>query len=184
VHHITYAAVFPPRHAFFSTLLSSPFRTIAYQRRFQVMNRTADAFDCLSLAVMTYPVSKFLGKMTATSSPGFKEFSAPFLKCAYPGNEKDENVIVPYLANLFHIALSKKRIPACWKKPRSTPFTKKALSLTPTTTACWLWLGLCIDCTPTSWKNWWPCGVLRAEKFLTSNLASTQTVAQSSLCLF
>jgi hypothetical protein len=70
--------------------------------------------------------------------PLFEEFSAPFLKYAYPGDEKNKNVIVPYLANLFHVALSEKRIPACWKKPRSPPFTKKALSLIPTTTACWL----------------------------------------------
>ena len=41
----------------------------------QGMNRTADAFDCLSLAVMTCLVSKFLGKMIASSSPGFEEFS-------------------------------------------------------------------------------------------------------------
>jgi hypothetical protein len=44
----------------------------------QGMNRTADAFYCLSLAVMTCLVSKFLGKMNASFSPGFKKFSAPF----------------------------------------------------------------------------------------------------------
>ena len=104
----------------------------------QGMNRTADAFDCPSLAVMTYLVSKFLGKMNASSSPVFEEFSAPFLKYAYLCNEKDKNVIVPYLANLFHVALGEKRIPACWKKAKIPPFTKKALSLIPTTTACWL----------------------------------------------
>ena len=147
------------------------------------MNRIADAFDCPSLAVMTGLVTKFLGKMNASSSPDFEEFSAPFLKYAYPGNEKDKNVIVPYLANLFHVALSEKRIPARLKK-QSPPFTKKALSLVPTTTARWLWVGLCIDCTPTFWENWWPSGALRTEKFLTRNLASIQTVAQSSLCLF
>jgi len=80
---------------------------------------------CPSLAVMTCLVSKFLGRMTASSSPGFEDSSAPFLKYAYPGDEKDKNVIVPYLANLFHVALSEKRIPACWKKPRSPPFTKR-----------------------------------------------------------
>jgi hypothetical protein len=51
--------------------------------------------------------------MIAFSSPGFEEFSAPYLKYAYPGDEKDRNVIVPYLANLFHVALSEKCIPAC-----------------------------------------------------------------------
>jgi len=107
-------------------------------RILQGMSRTADAFDCLSLAVMTCLVSKFLGKMTASSSPGFEELSAPFLKYAYLGYEKDKNVIVPYLANLFHVALGEKRIPACWKKAKIPPFTKKALSLIPTTTACWL----------------------------------------------
>jgi hypothetical protein len=45
-----------------------------------------------------------LGKIIASSSPGFEEVSAPFLKYAYPGDEKDKNVIVPYLANLFHVA--------------------------------------------------------------------------------
>jgi len=88
---------------------------------------------------MTYLVSKFLGKMIASSSPGFEEFSAPFLKYAYPGDEKDKIVIVPYLASHFHVALSEKRIPACWKKVKiPPPFTKKVLSLIPTTTACWL----------------------------------------------
>jgi len=90
------------------------------------MNRTADAFDCPSLAVMTCLVSKFLGQMTASSSPGFEDFSAPFLKYAYLGDEKDKNVIVPYLANLFHVALSEKRIPACWEKAKISPLYKKA----------------------------------------------------------
>ena len=85
------------------------------------MNRTADAFDYPSLAVMTSLVSIFWGKMTASSSPGFEDFSAPFLKYAYPGNETDENVIKPYLTNLFHVALSEKRIPACWKKSQDLP---------------------------------------------------------------
>ena len=74
--------------------------------------------------------------MIASSSPGFEEFSAPFLKYAYPGDEKDKNVIVPYLANLFHVALSEKHV------------------------------------------------ALSEKKFLTRNLASIQTVARSSLCLF
>ena len=49
----------------------------------QGMNRTADAFDCPSLA-MTCLVSKFLGKMIASSSPGFEEFSAPFFEVRLP----------------------------------------------------------------------------------------------------
>ena len=73
--------------------------------------------------------------MIASSSPGFEEFSAPFLKYAYPGDEKDKNVIVPYLANLFHVALSEKRIPACWKKakldPKISPLYKKGSKLDP-----------------------------------------------------
>ena len=64
------------------------------------MSRTADAFDCPSFAVMTSLVSKFLGKMTASSSPALKKFSAPYLKYAYPSNETDENVIKPYLTIL------------------------------------------------------------------------------------
>jgi len=48
----------------------------------QGMNRTADAFDCPSLAVMMCPVSKFLGKIIDDCSPGFEEFSAPILKYA------------------------------------------------------------------------------------------------------
>jgi len=64
------------------------------------------------------PGLQILGKMIASSSPGFEEFSDPFLKYAYPGDEKDKNVIVPYLANLFHVALSEKRIPVCWIKAK------------------------------------------------------------------
>ena len=55
-----------------------------------------------------------------------------------PGDVKDKHVIIPYLANLFHVALSEKRILACWKKAKISPLYKKALSLIPTTTACWL----------------------------------------------
>ena len=95
------------------------------------MSRTADAFDCPSLAVMTCLVSKLLGKMTASSSPGFEDFSAPLLKYAYPGDEKDKNVIVPYLANLFHVALSEKRIPACWKTAKISPLYKNGSKLDP-----------------------------------------------------
>ena len=95
-----------------------------------------DAFDCPSLAVMTCLVSKFsVGKKNASSSPGSEESSAPFLKYTYPNNEKNKNVVVSYLANLFHVALGEKRIPACWKKAKIPPFTKKALSLIPTITA-------------------------------------------------
>ena len=92
------------------------------------MNRTANAFDCPSLAVMTCLVSKFLGKMIASSSPGFE---APFLKYAYPGDEKDKNVIVPYLAKLFHVALSEKRLPACWRQAKISPLYKKGSKLDP-----------------------------------------------------
>ena len=70
------------------------------------------------------------------------------------------------------------------KNSRSFPFTKKALSLIPTTTSCWLWVGLWIDCTPSFWENWRPNGVLRTDKFLTRNFAFIQTVAQFSLCFF
>ena len=45
----------------------------------QGMNRTVDAFDCPSFAVMTCLVSKFLGKMNASSSPGFEEFNVGLL---------------------------------------------------------------------------------------------------------
>ena len=69
--------------------------------------------------------------MNASSSPGFEELSDPFLKYAYPGNEKDKNAIAPYLANLFHVALSEKRIPACWKKAKISPLYKKGSKLDP-----------------------------------------------------
>ena len=84
------------------------------------------------VSFMTCLVSIFLGnKMNAYSSPGFEEHSAPSLNYAYPGNEEDENVIVPYLANLFHVALSEKRIPACWKKAKISPLYKKGSKLDP-----------------------------------------------------
>ena len=40
-------------------------------------------------------------------------------------------MIVPYLANLFHVALSEKRIPACWKKAKISPLYKKGSKLDP-----------------------------------------------------
>ena len=40
-------------------------------------------------------------------------------------------MIVPYLANLFHVALSEKRVPACWKKAKISPLYKKASKLDP-----------------------------------------------------
>ena len=53
------------------------------------------------------------------------------------------NVIVPYLINLFHVALRENIFLLVGKKPRSPPFTKKALSLIPTTTACcWLYANI------------------------------------------
>jgi hypothetical protein len=61
----------------------------------QGMSRTADAFDCPSLVVMACLVSTFLGKTNASSSPGFEDFSAPFLKYAYPGDEKDKKCDCP-----------------------------------------------------------------------------------------
>ena len=77
------------------------------------------------------PGLHYLGRMTASSSPGFEDFPAPFLKYAYPGDEKDKNVIVPYPANLFHVALSEKRIPACWEKAKISPLYKKGSKLDP-----------------------------------------------------
>ena len=65
---------------------------LGHGRTLQGVNRTADAFDCPSLAVMMCLVSNFLGKMSASSSPGFEEFSAPFLKYSYPGNEKERKM--------------------------------------------------------------------------------------------
>jgi len=44
---------------------------------------------------------------------------------------KIKNLIVPYLANLFHAALSEKRIPACWKKAKISPLYKKGSKLNP-----------------------------------------------------
>ena len=80
---------------------------------------------------MTCLLFKFLGEKNASFSPGFEEISAPFLKYAYPGNEKDKNVIVSYLANLFHVAVSEKHIPACWKKFKIFPLYKKGSKLDP-----------------------------------------------------
>jgi len=87
------------------------------------------------------------------SSPGFEDFSAPFLKYAYPGDEKDKNVIVPYLANLFHVALSEKRIPACREKAKISPLYKKGSKLDPDNYRMLAVTGLCIDSTPIFWKN-------------------------------
>ena len=69
--------------------------------------------------------------MNASSSPGSEESSAPFLKYTYPNNEKNKNVVVSYLANLFHVALSEKRVPACWKKVKISPLYNEGSKLDP-----------------------------------------------------
>ena len=143
-----------------------------------------DAFDCPSLAVMTCLVSKFLDKMNASSSPAFEEFAAPFLKYAYPVDEKNNFVTVPYLANLFHVALSEKHIPACWKKSKISPLYKKGSKLDPNNYRMLTVSGTLYRLYAKFWENWWPSRVLRTEKLLTRNLASIQTVARFSLCLF
>jgi hypothetical protein len=63
--------------------------------------------------------------MNASSSPGFEELSDPFLKYAYPGNEKDKNAIAPYLANLFHVALSEKHSCLLEISPDLPPLQKR-----------------------------------------------------------
>jgi hypothetical protein len=148
----------------------------------QGMNRTADAFDCPSLAVMTCLVSKFLREMIAYSSPGFEEFSAPFFKYAYPGDEKDNNAIAPYVASFFHVALSEKRIPAYWEKAKISPLYKKGSKLDPNNyrmlAVSGTLYGLYTSILRELVTKW--C----VENRLTRNLASIQTVARSSLCLF
>jgi hypothetical protein len=58
-------------------------------------------------------------------------FLTVFLRYAYPGYGKDKNMSVPCLANLFHVALSEKCIPACWKQAKISPLCKKGSKLDP-----------------------------------------------------
>ena len=48
-----------------------------------------------------------------------------------PTSEAKYPYLSTYLANLFHVALSEKRIPACWKKAKISPLYKKGSKLDP-----------------------------------------------------
>jgi hypothetical protein len=68
--------------------------------------------------------------MNASSSSSSENFSV-FSLYTYPNDGIDKNVIVPCLANLFHVALSEKCIPACWKQAKISPLCKKGSKLDP-----------------------------------------------------
>jgi hypothetical protein len=58
--------------------------------------------------------------MNASSSPGFEEFSAPFLKC-------DCSLPDQPLSCCFE----REHIPTCWKKAKISPLYKKGSKLDP-----------------------------------------------------
>jgi len=70
--------------------------------------------------------------MNTSSSPGFESFTLPFIKHATIKEGKESvNVITPLVAQLFHLALNKKSVPAEWKKAKITPIHKKGVKLDP-----------------------------------------------------
>ena len=87
-------------------------------RTSQGMDKTADAFGCSSLAFITCLALKIWGKECLF-------FLVLKISQLLSWNtleiEKDKDVIVPYLANLFQVALSMKCIPTYWWKAKISP---------------------------------------------------------------
>lgn len=77
-------------------------------------------------------VLKYINKMNGSSSPGFQKFSAAFLKYAVivDGDTKI-NILAPLVAQLMHLILVTKQIPADWKTAKLTPIYKKGPKIEP-----------------------------------------------------
>ena len=95
--------------------------------------------DCLELpstAVMEKFVGSYIQKLSAGASPGLDGIPVPFLKYAcLPHNDGRKvvfvNVLVPLLARLYKVCLSKARIPAMWKVAKLSPLHKKGALANP-----------------------------------------------------
>eukprot|EP00983_Pelagomonas_calceolata_P056648 1144698-Pelagomonas_calceolata.AAC.4 len=95
--------------------------------------------DCLetpSTAVLEEMVGSHIKGLSADASPGLDGIPIPFLKYACLPVERGwkvdyVNVLVPLIARMFRVFLSKARIPACWKVAELSPLHKKGVLLNP-----------------------------------------------------
>jgi len=103
--------------------------------RMQQGTSDGDEFHLPSTSQLYHIVGKYLGKMEASSSPGFESFSVPFIKYACvrdEGNERQmRNVLLPYIVELFHLALEQRYIPREWKRAKLSPIYKKGSKADP-----------------------------------------------------
>eukprot|EP00983_Pelagomonas_calceolata_P053015 1143107-Pelagomonas_calceolata.AAC.3 len=89
--------------------------------------------ECLeipSTAILEVMVGSHIKKLSAGASPGFDDVPIPFLKYARLPIERGRrvdhvNVLLPLIARMFRVFLSKTRIPACWKVAKLSPLHKK-----------------------------------------------------------
>jgi len=95
--------------------------------------------DCLetpSTTVLEGMVGSHIKKLNASASSGLDGIPIPFLKHACLPIERGRrvdhvNVLVPLIARMFRVFLSKARIPACWKVAKLSPLHKKGALSNP-----------------------------------------------------
>eukprot|EP00983_Pelagomonas_calceolata_P064783 1148287-Pelagomonas_calceolata.AAC.1 len=95
--------------------------------------------DCLetpTTTVLEGIVGSHIKKLNAGASPGFDGIPIPFLKHACLPVERGcradhVNVLVPLIARIFKVFLSKARIPACRKVAKLSPLHKKRATSNP-----------------------------------------------------
>jgi len=91
-----------------------------------------DAFSMPSCSDIHATLTKYLSKMNNSSSPGFELFTLPFIKHATLKEGKGYlNILTPLVAQLFHLALNTKCIPAEWKIAKISPIHKRGVKLDP-----------------------------------------------------
>ena len=82
-------------------------------------------------------IQQNISKMNTQSSPGFDPFSASFIKHAEKmvqderGKRHIENVLLPFLTDLFLLFLTDGVTPRLWNKAKITPLHKKGSITTP-----------------------------------------------------
>jgi len=106
--------------------------------RYRNMNATfqrsierAPVYNLPSIHDLAATVQKNISNMNTQSSPGFDPFPASFIKHAEKtirddrGKRHTENVLLPFLTELFHLFLSGGVTPHLWNKVKITPLHKK-----------------------------------------------------------
>ena len=89
-----------------------------FRERAQGYVSPSDPFDVPSLAELENLICAELSKMKSAASPGFEFILVSFLKHAIKVEQNDNgrgvkyvNVLVPYLAKLFHLLMRQAKIP-------------------------------------------------------------------------